>query len=64
MMLSTGIETRHPGGWYVVQRPTGRCSRRKFRSSFRAAEHAMAAYRVDSWRPLQDRGFRVIGTYG
>lgn len=58
MMNSEGIEMR--GKWFAVQRPNGRLSTRAFGSAFRAAEHAMNAYRVAHWSILRDRGYRVV----
>lgn len=58
MMNSEGIETR--GRWFAVRRPSGRLSTRIFGSAFRAADHAMTAYRVPHWSLLRDRGFRVV----
>jgi hypothetical protein len=58
-LSSTGIESYADGYRYAVVRPTGRCSCRSFGHPFRAAEHAMRAYRLSSWTPLHDYGFTV-----
>jgi hypothetical protein len=57
-MNSQGIATR--GRWFAVCRPCGRLSTRVFGSAFRAAEHAMTAYKVPHWSFLRDRGFTVV----
>jgi hypothetical protein len=57
-MNSEGITLR--GHWFVIQRPDGRQGTRLFGSAFRAAEHAMHAYKVPHWSLLRDRGFTVV----
>ena len=48
------------GQWYAVERPSGRQSRRIFKSQFRAAEHVMRAADCDWWPELAKRGVRVV----
>lgn len=58
---STGIDGYVEGFRYVVVRPNGRPSRVSFGHPFRAADHAMRAFKLDSWTPLAARGFTVQG---
>jgi hypothetical protein len=53
-----GIEDK--GEWFAVHRADGRLSGRMFRCPFRAAEHAMRAYRVAWWPELVRRGIRIV----
>ena len=53
-----GIATK--GHVFALRMPNGETDKALFASPFRAAEQAMAAYKVDKWTPLKEAGFRIV----
>lgn len=60
MRFTNGIATKSPNGWFAIEKPNGRLSRRIWKSKHRAAEFAMLALRVNNWNILKERGYRIV----
>src|SRR5262249_55009235 len=60
MRFANGIARGKPGQWYAVQLPSGRQMSTIFKSSLRAAEHAMKRFHVDNWNLLREDGFLIV----